>query len=223
MAQHFNPFSPQRRAKQKMAKLQRQMAGGPAMKVRRSRLPVVYAVLAILCLGGGAWLYSSITLPDVNVAQYLDYQKWLEIASGRRRADEDRSSSVASASGKHDEARRASKASPAEARKSERKPSVITSPNAVGKLDDRLVKQAEVSGKGARTKKAVKTAKPAHTKDKGKGAKLAKGKSGGGKGAKSHGGFAKLSKAEKEKVWKAKLAKLRKQSDAKYKKTSYRK
>jgi hypothetical protein len=217
MAQHINPFSPQRRAKAKMAKLQRQMVG--SMPVRRSRLPLVYAVLAMLCLSGGAWVYTHVSLPEIRVAQYLDYQKWLELVSGRRRGEggdgkstksEKRSAEIAGT--RHEDR------GPARELKSDRH-AVITSPNAASKLDSKLGKGKLPRGKSEKIADASGKAK-ASPKAKAKSAKTAKaGK--GAKGAKSGKAFAKLSKSQKEKVWKAKLAKLRKQSDAKYRKASY--
>ena len=89
-AQRLVPFKgqpaaawPERQTTQKMQKLAHQMAmGKPKLKVRRSRLPFLVVLLALLCVGGGTYVYQSVSLPDVKIAQYLDYQTWLGLASG---------------------------------------------------------------------------------------------------------------------------------------------
>lgn len=58
-------------------------------KARKSRLPYVIAMAVLMVIGGGYWTLSKISLPNIPVAQYLDYKKWLDHTSGReiRKAD----------------------------------------------------------------------------------------------------------------------------------------
>lgn len=88
IAQKFIPFrqSPEwsDNTSVKMKKLAKQMSkGNSGMKVRRSRLPLVAALFALMIAGSGYYAYQNISLPDVNVSQYLDANKWLGLASGQ--------------------------------------------------------------------------------------------------------------------------------------------
>lgn len=88
----LNPFSAQARldrsARKKVKHLAKQMAARPAVATtsRRSRLPLVVAMLAMLLGGVGYWAHQNISLPrlpDWNLSQYLDHKKWLNLVSGR--------------------------------------------------------------------------------------------------------------------------------------------
>lgn len=89
IAQKFIPFrqSPEWSAEttsHKMKHLAKQISkGNSGMKVRRSRLPLVAALLTMMLGGAGYYAYQNVSLPDVNVSQYLDAGKWLGLASGQ--------------------------------------------------------------------------------------------------------------------------------------------
>ena len=70
----------------KMKKLAHQMAKGtPSMsKKRRSRLPLVVALLALVVCAGGYYAYRNVRLPHVHVTRYLNPHKWLDSASGHK-------------------------------------------------------------------------------------------------------------------------------------------
>ena len=73
-----------RKASKKLKKLAKQMAKGKTsmIKIRRSRLPLVAALLIVALGFGGYYVYRSITMPKVHVTKYLDYKKWLNTTSG---------------------------------------------------------------------------------------------------------------------------------------------
>lgn len=77
--------SPERQAALRLKKIKRDIdhQAAPKPKRRRSRLPLVLAFLVAMLAGGGYWLYQSISLPRLPIAQYLDYQKWLDTVSGK--------------------------------------------------------------------------------------------------------------------------------------------
>lgn len=88
MLSKLNPFgaaaTAARATKKQLDKMQKQMAsnGHKSPKPRRSRLPALVAVLALLLGGASYWVYTKVSLPNVHVAQYLDYKKWLDMVSG---------------------------------------------------------------------------------------------------------------------------------------------
>lgn len=77
-------MSPEQKAARKLKDMKKEMDlnAMPRRKRRRSRLPLVIAMLLALVCGGAYWLYDAISLPKVPVAQYLDYHKWLDAVSG---------------------------------------------------------------------------------------------------------------------------------------------
>jgi hypothetical protein len=77
-------MSPEQKAARKLDNIRREMdlKAMPSRKRRRSRLPLVIAMLVAMVAGGAYWLYDAITLPRVPVAQYLDYHRWLDTVSG---------------------------------------------------------------------------------------------------------------------------------------------
>jgi hypothetical protein len=77
-------MSPEQQAARKLRNIRKEMDlnAMPRRKRRRSRLPLVIAMLLALVCGGAYWLYDAISLPRVPVAQYLDYHKWLDAVSG---------------------------------------------------------------------------------------------------------------------------------------------
>ena len=74
------------RTVRKMKKLAHQMAkGNPSMsKKRRSRLPLVVALLALVVCAGGFYAYRNVKMPRVQVTRYLNPHKWLDAASGHK-------------------------------------------------------------------------------------------------------------------------------------------
>lgn len=74
-----------RKAAKKLKKLARQMAShgnSNMLKVRRSRLPLVIALLVVAMGFGGYYMFKSVTLPQVNVTKVIDYKSWLDTTSG---------------------------------------------------------------------------------------------------------------------------------------------
>ncbi len=89
VAKRLNPFHRDENAlsAKRLKKLAKQIAAGSAPaapKVRRSRLPLVVAICAALIGGGGYYAYQSISLPDVKLSKYFDYEGWLATASGAK-------------------------------------------------------------------------------------------------------------------------------------------
>jgi hypothetical protein len=71
------------RATKHLKKLAQDLAKGKTvMKIRRSRLPILVALLALLVCCGGYALYRSIHMPKMHVTHVA--QHWMEGASGRR-------------------------------------------------------------------------------------------------------------------------------------------
>ncbi len=75
-----------RKASKKLKRLAKQMAsqGNHNMiKIRRSRLPLVIALLVVAIGFGGYYMFRSVTLPDVKMSNVVDYKKWLSTTSGQ--------------------------------------------------------------------------------------------------------------------------------------------
>ncbi len=74
-----------RKAAKKLKKLAKQMAtkGNNMNKIRRSRLPLVVALVVVAFGFAGYYTYRSVSVPKVHVTKYLDYKKWLNTTSGK--------------------------------------------------------------------------------------------------------------------------------------------
>lgn len=78
-------MTPEQKAARQLKQIKRGMdlKAMPRHRRRRSRLPLVIVMLIALIGSGGYWLYQKISLPQLNLSQYVDYQKWLDVVSGK--------------------------------------------------------------------------------------------------------------------------------------------
>ena len=78
-------LTPEQKAARRLSNIKREMnmKTMPRRRRRRSRLPMVIVVLLALFGGGTYWLYQQVSLPRLNLTQYLDYNKWLDVVSGK--------------------------------------------------------------------------------------------------------------------------------------------